>query len=636
MQQDGQWTAVAGNSVEEYYYDDLNRLVSTTRDGALVDSRGYDGASRVITSTPGGLGVEYVNLHRQFKPLTGNDALQGRNSQYDANGRLVHQATTEYMVSASAVNYTYDNEGNALSYLVADTLNGTFTTTTNTVERAEGYRTATSVSQTTSATTGGLVSQGILSYGYDTNGHLKNTGDAGQMVAPLRTHNFVNDANGNALYTYYAYEGTPDNRVNGQRQLVVNGEVLGRYGMLSDDRFNGTPWAQNGPLFTAQSDFSFGYQPINGSYPAGTPGSYSVGVNDTLQSIAKGAYGDSSLWYLIADANGLSSNTDLRAGQVLRIPAATSSANNASTFKPYDPSKIANDSPTMMAAPQGDGGGCGAIGQIVMVVVAVVVAYFTGYVIDPTSIAGAAAAGAAGSVVSQVVGIAIGAQDSFSWKGVALGAIGSALSAGFANVNFVDNAVGNAIIRGALRSATTQGIGVVTGLQDKFSWKSVIASAAAAGVSQGLNAAMDYKPEVKFDFGKSLVSGIGGALAGSVMRGGKIRAADVAADAFGNVLGDSLAAANSSSGNSGRSGTASSRIVDPVTGDHSVFNNTPPSNNFASVDAMAAAAPNLGDGRSQDIDRSQDVLVASAKCRCDAGRITDDHRPRWQRLGSRP
>lgn len=590
VQQDGQWTAVAGNSVEEYYYDDLNRLVSTTRDGALVDSRGYDGASRVITSTPGGLGVEYVNLHRQFKPLTGNDALQGRNSQYDANGRLVHQATTEYMVSASAVNYTYDNEGNALSYLVADTLNGTFTTTTNTVERAEGYRTATSVSQTTSATTGGLVSQGILSYGYDTNGHLKNTGDAGQMVAPLRTHNFVNDANGNALYTYYAYEGTPDNRVNGQRQLVVNGEVLGRYGMLSDDRFNGTPWAQNGPLFTAQSDFSFGYQPINGSYPAGTPGSYAVGVNDTLQSIAKGAYGDSSLWYLIADANGLSSNTDLRAGQVLRIPAATSSANNSSTFKPYDPSKIANDSPTMMAAPQAEGGGCGVVGQIIMVVVAVVATIFTagaataglsasfgtimnagvgvmtagaaGGAAGAAAVAGltgaelvatAAAAGAVGSIVSQGVGIAVGAQDSFSWKGVALGAIGAGVSAGVGAAlgPVTSSGFEKALAfagRGAITSALTQGISVATGLQSSFSWRSVAASAVGAGVGSAVGDVVGpvFGNSPLGQFATRATSGFAAGMTAAAMRGGRVSVTQVATDAFGNALGDSIAAASSS------------------------------------------------------------------------------------------
>ncbi|WP_418124768.1 deaminase domain-containing protein [Variovorax sp. 160MFSha2.1] len=600
VQDNGQWTAVAGNIVEEYSYDNLNRLSTVKRDGALVEARGYDGASRVIQSTPGALGADYVNLHRMLRGTNGTDALQGRFSQYDANGRLVHQATAEYLVSASAVNYTYDNEGNALSYLVADTVNGTFTTTTNTVDKAEGYRTSASVSLTTKAGTGALVSQGIMGYNYDANGHLKSTGDVGQTAQPdLRTHNFINDANGNALYAYYAYEGTPDKRVNGQRQMVVNGEVLGRYGLLSDTRFDGTPLAQNGPFFTPQSDFSFGYQPINGNYPAGTPGSYSVGVSDTLQTIAKGAYGDSSLWYLIADANGLSGNADLRAGQVLRIPAATSSANNANTFKPYDPSKIANDSPTMMATPQSQGGGCGAIGQIIMVVVAVVVTIFTAGAAAPylgatvtagtttfgaglaalggtygagVAVAAGAIGGAAGSIASQGVGIAIGAQDSFNWKGVALSAISGGISGGLGAVangavpalqGLAGNGLGVTLTRAALGNAISQGIGVAVGLQDKFSWQGVAAAAVGAGVGWGVNQALsgDVLPAGQAgpvrpaafsglgEFGgavaRGAVSGFAAGVTTAAMRGGRISAAQVAADAFGNALGDSLAAANS-------------------------------------------------------------------------------------------
>jgi nucleoid-associated protein YgaU len=280
-------------------------------------------------------------------------ALTGRNNMYDANGRLIHQATLGYGESANKVNYSYDDAGNVLSYLAVDVLHGTGTTTTNKVERAEGYRTG------SSAITGAGGSGNLLR-GYDANGHLSFTGDIGQTKQPtLRTHNFVSDANGTVLYAYNAYEGAPQTHVNAQRQVVVNGEVLGRYRLLEDNRLNGTVFAQNGPFYSAQSDFSFGYQSINGNYPTGSPGSYAVGEHDTLQGIAKGAYGDSSLWYLIADANGLSGNADLRVGQVLRIPVTTGNANNVNTFKPYDPSKIANDSPTMTAPPQGEKGGCG-------------------------------------------------------------------------------------------------------------------------------------------------------------------------------------------------------------------------------------------------------------------------------------
>ncbi|EJL74989.1 hypothetical protein PMI12_02871, partial [Variovorax sp. CF313] len=218
--------------------------------------------------------------------------------------------------------------------------------------------------------------------------------------------------------------------------------------------------------------------------------------------------------------------------------------------KPYDPSKIANDSPTMMATPQSQGGGCGGLGQVIVAIVAVVVtvlSYGTLSELGYGMVTAGAAAGAAGSIASQVVGNAIGVQDGFSWKGVALGAIGGVVSAGLGGANILPDtgsAFINGAMRGALGSAITQGVAVVTGLQDKFSWKSVAASAVSAGVSQGLNSAMQYDPKAQFDFGKSFVSGFGGALAGTVVRGGKISGAQIAADAFGNIIGDALAKAN--------------------------------------------------------------------------------------------
>jgi len=269
-----------------------------------------------------------------------------------------------------------------------------------------------------------------------------------------------------------------------------------------------------------------------------------VGVSDTLQTIAKGAYGDSSLWYLIADANGLSGNADLRAGQVLRIPAATSSANNSNSFKPYDPSKIANDSPTMMATPQSQGGGCGGLGQVIVTIVSLVVTYFTGYYMGVDNFVGYAAAGAVGSIAGQAVGIAIGAQDSFSWKSVALAAIGNGVSQGvIGGEKFVEDAVGNAVIRGALSNATTQGIAIATGLQNKFSWKSVVASAAGAGIGAAVAgpASNLFGKSDLGQFATRLTSGLAAGLTAAALKGGKVSVTQVATDAFGNALGESLA-----------------------------------------------------------------------------------------------
>ena len=53
------------------------------------------------------------------------------------------------------------------------------------------------------------------------------------------------------------------------------------------------------------ADFGQGYTPISPTTEASTGSSYTVHDGDTLQSIAGALWGDSSLWYVIADANDL-------------------------------------------------------------------------------------------------------------------------------------------------------------------------------------------------------------------------------------------------------------------------------------------------------------------------------------------
>ncbi len=78
---------------------------------------------------------------------------------------------------------------------------------------------------------------------------------------------------------------------------------------------------------------SGGYTPVANSYPA-TTGQHPVQAGDTLQSSAQAAYGDSSMWYLIADANGIQDNSGLRVGQILNIPTKVGAThNNSSTYR---------------------------------------------------------------------------------------------------------------------------------------------------------------------------------------------------------------------------------------------------------------------------------------------------------------
>ncbi|MES2090245.1 MAG: LysM peptidoglycan-binding domain-containing protein, partial [Pseudomonadota bacterium] len=126
------------------------------------------------------------------------------------------------------------------------------------------------------------------------------------------------------------------------------------------------------------SNFDTGYQPINAGYPAFTSNGYSVRTGDTLQSIALSVWGDSSLWYLIAEANGmLSADAALTDGQSLVIPNKVTNLHySSSTQKVYNPAEaMGNLSPTLPEPPPPPPppkkGGCGGVGRILMVIVAV-------------------------------------------------------------------------------------------------------------------------------------------------------------------------------------------------------------------------------------------------------------------------
>ena len=159
---------------------------------------------------------------------------------------------------------------------------------------------------------------------------------------------YYNDATGQALLVQHG------ERI--QRQLIANGQVLGRYGTgpdpvkPKDDDAN--------PQFVTGADLNFTYQPVNDAHPGATPTAYRVQPGDTLQGIAKLAYGDAGYWYRIAEANGLDARTTLQTGQQLQLPGLTGTTyDRAESIRPYDASQvIGNTTPTMPPPPPDDGG----------------------------------------------------------------------------------------------------------------------------------------------------------------------------------------------------------------------------------------------------------------------------------------
>ena len=103
---------------------------------------------------------------------------------------------------------------------------------------------------------------------------------------------------------------------------------------------------------SSTADFDQNYAAINSYSQGATAGGYTVRTGDTLGGIAAQLWGNASLWYMVAEANGLSGDSTLIVGMTLRLPGGvTNIHNNATTFKPYDPSDALGDTSSTIRAP---------------------------------------------------------------------------------------------------------------------------------------------------------------------------------------------------------------------------------------------------------------------------------------------
>jgi hypothetical protein len=262
---------------------------------------------------------------------------------------------------------------------------------------------------------------------------------------------------------------------------------------------------------------------------------------------------------------------------VLKVPNnVVSLHNNASTYKPFDPSGTLGDTtPTQPypPPPSQSGGGCGVFGEILVVVVAIVVTYFTAGAASEasaslvTSVFGASAAAsaagtaatvaiaaaataAASSIASQAVGIAIGQQSGFSWQEVGVAALAAGLTAGLTEgtpLGSIGTEAGDysgMALRGVVNSVVDQGSEIALGEQHGFNWSQVALAAvsapadAVAGniVGQGAESFLNTDEDQFLSGFTRGITNIGVRLA----LGGKVDVDAAAADAFSNALGNSL------------------------------------------------------------------------------------------------
>lgn len=509
-----------GRVTEHYEY---------TATGALAYSKtaSYDSRSNVTADYTNTLGSDsvYTYTSTTYTYAAGGGPLTLSTSASTRSGQTTNTRTNNTYVwwdsaVVSAVSYssgsssvatrtwytyyTYDNGGNLVSASVNDGFPRTMTYVTDAMGQV-------------------MMRQDIAGYG------------AASGVQAAIANPVINTGRPVELYYYFNNLRVGDVGNDGAGKLDYAATINARGA-------NHTP----GQVFTgrgAQADFDQSYDPISPTSQGDASSTYTAKAGDTLNSIATAMWGDASLWYLIADANGLSGPGAIAAGMRLVIPNKVANLhNNNATFRPYDPNQAMGEtSPTNAPAPvlaAKAKKGCGVVGQILMVVVAVVVTALTyGALTAPTStlfggvFAGAtsgiaaatagAIAAAAGSIASQAFGVATGNQDKFSWKSVAMAAVTAAVG-GVGPVGSVHNVedFAIAVAKGAANNAISQSIGVVIGVQDKFSWTNV----AVAGVVAGVSSAVDTKLTTKFGefradswqgMASTALSGSAGAIAGA-------------------------------------------------------------------------------------------------------------------------
>jgi YD repeat-containing protein len=332
-------------TTESYTYDAVGRLDKVKRDALLIDTRHYDAAGRVIESgflTTNGNQTSTANAASAI-----GLAANVTTSIYDANGRTLRQTTKtlggamstdlQYVIDSTV---GYDSVGNVRGYTLTNLSNGTsdayafeYDATTTYVERF--------VNLNNTSTTAKV---------HDANGQLTNV-------------NKTNNETGESTSIRYWYDA--DGHVQSRKEgadttfsLIVNGNVLG----------NETKEANN---FLGQT-----YAPATSATYTSAPSVYTVQANDTLKGIAQRLWGDASLWYLIADLNGVDNGDTLAVGRALKIPARVNTVhNNYQTFRPYNASEATGN--TMPLATPGNAESCGAMGNIVTAAIAVAASYVT-------------------------------------------------------------------------------------------------------------------------------------------------------------------------------------------------------------------------------------------------------------------
>lgn len=468
-----------------YFYDANNRVTEITNRGERWKEYGYDAAGN---RTSAAQVAEKDDVGYSESDIT-NEVVIDHDYTYYANGKI-KDATWRSGNEDYIATWTYDDAGNVTNYKVFNSTTNT-TVQENITRYQDNFRVYETVNtslndegeSSTQTTTKNLDKSGrtldstsvegdntfVYNYEYFADGRERKVTAHGKAKGTSETIYDVNDnivrvnkgqGDGDTEAEYLTFTNNNDGQIlhrfhnkgdgtdKNMEYLYANGNPVGEIG--DDDE------TTEKVVLLDTGKYSL-VQKFDDSFPTPTISSYSVRAGDTLQSIASSLFGNSSLWFVLAEANGLDSTSSLKAGSLLTVPGTVKSGSlKADAHVLYNQGDIVGSTlPNLKSPPPKKANGCIQVLVIVLVViVAVVAAIFTAGI-------GGAIVGAAGAGLVATLGALALA-----------GLVGAAI--------------------GLAANAITQGIYIAFGMQKEFNWSSFAFAGAAgfiSGVAGGLGAA---------------------------------------------------------------------------------------------------------------------------------------------------
>lgn len=559
----------------KYWYNQHNQIELIEKNGKRIQTKQYDAVGRIQQETIFNANNQVDKVHVMHV----NQGLVRAITTHNDKGEELNRESLEYDAMDNRT------QSNLRIHARDDAAGATITHVYSYDARFSTYEQ--NRDEVFFAMDKGTTTTGLSTRIYDVNGQLQEVIDQ------------QSDRRGQHNHTHYwnsSLDGMRAKQDKTGKTTYINlgGKTIADVHHAPDGKAQMNVYAGFTPVGSKDNDISEQPQTILPEIPQTITGEYILQINDSLEQIALQVYGDSSLWYIIADANGLASKDDkvgkseaLRPGQRLTIPpVAVGQHHKNDTHKVLNKYQMVGDiSPTVampdLILPKAKKHSLFA--KIVVAVISMVATVLTAGILGALSGASVSTlgeligtgfkllgAGSGGGLLGSSIGFAAGFTGSLAGQGLAkvlgmqkgvdlknslinglataLGTIRLPEVQALENVKKVlSDSYFNGLTAAQMmqNNAMNQGLNMAFHRQSRFNWPELIATGAAGGVLggekiQGIN---NYLRDNHGPAGKLVTKQIQSFAtegAQSLINGGKFSPSQVLKNTVGQTLADTL------------------------------------------------------------------------------------------------